>query len=189
MTRPVFIEGKRVSLVLLSADDASVCCTWQNDLRTIIDLGSEPLPTGAGRVEEQLAKAHDSHDKLMLGIQVKSDGRLVGMGGLPRIEWINQRGELTLLIGSPDDRSKGYGSEATGLILDHAFTKLNLHSVMLRVIAYNEAGIRCYEKCGFKLIGRRREAKAIDGQYFDVLYMDILAAEHPTSKADSPTRR
>ena len=49
---------------------------------------------------------------------------------------------------------------------------------MLRTIDYNTAAIACYRKCGFKLIGRRREAKTIDNQYFDVLYMDILASEY-----------
>ena len=59
------------------------------------------------------------------------------------------------------------------LILGHAFTKLNLHSVMLRVISYNDRAIRCYESCGFQPAGKRREAR-IDGlEYHDVLFMDI----------------
>lgn len=115
---------------------------------------------------------------MILGVQLKADGSLIGTGGLSRIEWVNQRAELTLCIGCKDQEGKGYGTEATRLILDHAFRKLNLHSVMLRAIDYNAAAIACYGKCGFKLIGRRREAKAIDTRYFDVLYMDILASEY-----------
>ena len=37
--------------------------------------------------------------------------------------------------------------------------------------------IRCYRKIGFKEIGRRRQAKVIQGKSYDIIYMDILAEE------------
>lgn len=73
------------------------------------------------------------------------------------------------------------------LILDHAFTKLNLHSVMLRVISYNERAVKCYASCGFKHAGRRREARMDGSRFYDVLFMDILSSEF--GKHRSPTRR
>jgi RimJ/RimL family protein N-acetyltransferase len=177
MDRPAFIEGKSINLVPLTAGDAAQCFAWLNDMETIVTLGSHPMPTSLEKQQEYISRLYGNENSLILGIQCKADSQLIGTGGLSQIEWINQRAELTLCIGPKDRRGKGYGSEATMLILRHAFTKLNLHSVILRVIAYNNAGIRCYEKCGFKLIGRRREAKVIDGRYHDVLFMDILAKE------------
>jgi RimJ/RimL family protein N-acetyltransferase len=44
-------------------------------------------------------------------------------------------------------RGKGYGTEATQLILKYAST-LNLHRVELGVFDFNKAGIAVYEKCG-----------------------------------------
>ena len=175
--RPGFIEGEKVNLVPLTKDDAEVCFAWLNHLDTLVTLGSEPLPSGLDAQREYLAKLYERNNRFVVGVQRKADGVLIGTGGLSRIEWINQRAELTLMIGPSDQRGKGYGREASMLILRHAFEKLNLHSVMLRVLDYNTAGKSCYEKCGFKLIGRRREAKAINNEYSDVLYMDILAEE------------
>jgi len=54
------------------------------------------------------------------------------VGGLSRIEWVNQQG-------------KAYGAEATIMILDHAFKKLNLHSVTLQLIDYKEAAVPCMD--------------------------------------------
>jgi RimJ/RimL family protein N-acetyltransferase len=51
------------------------------------------------------------------------------------------------------------------------------HSVMLRVISYNERAIKCYEACGFKPAGRRREARIDGGKFHDVLFMDLLSHE------------
>ena len=62
-------------------------------------------------------------------------------------------------------------------MLDYAFTALGLHNVMLTVFEFNPAGIRAYEKAGFKPIGRRRECRVMGGGVYDEVYMDCLASE------------
>ena len=69
-------------------------------------------------------------------------------------------------------------------MLDYGFNILNLHNIMLKAFAYNEAGIRAYQKAGFQEIGRRREVKKINGRRYDMIYMDCLATEF-----DSPFLR
>ena len=81
------------------------------------------------------------------------------------------------MIGEPDARGRGYGTEAMRLLLDYAFTALGLHSVMLLVYEFNPAARRCYEKAGFRESGRRRDARWCNGRFWDEIYMDILADE------------
>jgi RimJ/RimL family protein N-acetyltransferase len=81
------------------------------------------------------------------------------------------------MIGEKDCWNKGYGTEATALVLDYAFTALGLHNVMLRAYAYNQAGIRAYQKAGFREFGRRRQARRLAERAYDVVYMDCLASE------------
>ena len=50
------------------------------------------------------------------------------------------------------------------LLLDYGFNLLNLNSVMLGTFAFNQRAIRCYERVGFKVIGRRRQARIIAGE-------------------------
>ena len=83
--------------------------------------------------------------------------------------------ELGIIIGEADARGKGYGTEATRLLLDYAFTAVGLHNVMLRVYAFNLAGIRAYEKAGFHVIGRRRESHLMAGRRWDEIFMECLA--------------
>jgi RimJ/RimL family protein N-acetyltransferase len=71
----------------------------------------------------------------------------------------------------------GFGAEAAMLTLDFAFNMLNLNNVTLDVVEFNKRGIKCYEKCGFKFSGRRRQAKYVAGQYYDLLTYDYLAAD------------
>lgn len=89
---------------------------------------------------------------------------------------ISQSAELGLFIGEEKDRNKGYGSEVIELLLNYGFDYLNLHSIMLSVYTFNERAIHCYEKIGFKEIGRR-EAYYCRNQFHDVIFMDILKDE------------
>ena len=67
------------------------------------------------------------------------------------------------------------------LILDFGFNYLNLHSIKLDLMEFNERALKCYQKCGFKEYGRRRKCKFINGKYYDSISMDILAEEFTES--------
>jgi len=58
--------------------------------------------------------------------------------------------------------------------LDYGFKALNLHNVFLKVYSFNERAVKSYEKIGFKIIGRNREALLRDKERHDIILMDIL---------------
>jgi len=108
-------------------------------------------------------------------IHDRSDGAPVGICGLFDISWRHRRSELGIQLG--ERRGQGLGSEATRLAVDWAFNVLSLNSVMLSSIDYNGRAQRAYEKAGFKLVGRRREAILAGGRLRDEIFMDVVAAE------------
>lgn len=177
MSRAVFIRGEKIDLVCLTKADAASVHRWNSDMDIIFHWGNQPFPADLKATEEWLESMYKHKTCLMLGIQLRENDTLIGMGGLSHIEWPWRRAELTMCIGEKEYQGKGYGQEVTMRILQHAFIKLNLHSVMLRVISYNQRGIKCYEACGFQHAGRRREARIDGDEFHDVLYMDILSEE------------
>jgi len=62
-------------------------------------------------------------------------------------------------------------------MLAHAFTRLALHRVALTVFEFNERAIRAYQKCGFVVEGRARQAIFRDGRFWDEIHMSILLEE------------
>lgn len=52
------------------------------------------------------------------------------------------------------------------------------HRIELKVLDYNKRGIRCYEKCGFKIDGILRENAFIEGKYCSDIVMSILDYEY-----------
>ena len=69
------------------------------------------------------------------------------------------------------------GSEAILLLLRHAFVDLHSHGIGIRVLAYNQLAIRAYEKCGFVIEGRQREAAFVNDAWHDDVMMGLLEHE------------
>ena len=81
--------------------------------------------------------------------------------------WISTRKEHDdradyAIVRAEDDMvlGQGYGTEASGLVLDYAFDGVGLRRVDLEVYDYNPRARRSYEKCGFVREGVRRETQA-----------------------------
>lgn len=170
------VAGERVALGPLRRELMPTYLQWFNDPATSRTLNSPRQIT--------LEELTDSFDATMrdaacetFTIYLLAGWRPIGNCGLTHIDIRNRTAEFEIVIGEPDARGQGYGTEATRLALDHAFTVLGLRNVMLRVYAYNRAGRRAYEKAGFHEFGRRRQAIELSGRPHDVIYMECLSAE------------
>lgn len=104
-------------------------------------------------------------------------GELIGEIRLDRLDRTDRRASLAVGIVDPGALGQGYGTEAIRLVLSYAFGELSLHRVSVRVLAYNTRAIRSYEKCGFVVEGREREAARVDGEWFDDVIMGVLDRE------------
>lgn len=104
----------------------------------------------------------------------------VGEIRLDRVDFRDRRASLAVGILDPIALGQGFGTEAISLLLDHAFEVLGLHRLSVRVLAYNHRAIRAYQKCGFKIEGREREAAFVNGAWHDDLIMGLLDREFRT---------
>ena len=103
-----------------------------------------------GLEEKQwIEKGHERKGEYQFEIALCEGERPIGLCSIHVGENPNRSGELGILIGDREFQSKGYGSEAMGLLLDYGFATLGLHRIQLYVYANNARAIRCYEKVGF----------------------------------------
>ncbi|MFW9789306.1 MAG: GNAT family N-acetyltransferase [Candidatus Thorarchaeota archaeon] len=173
-------EGKLVRLRRLEVDDAdSFFPYWNNyHLRQYLPT---PLPTSKEDMENYIKSANESFANrkgFTFGIETLHNNRLVGIVTLVNVSWISHNAEVGILaIFDPEGWGKGLGSDAMVVLLDVAFSVLNLHSVYLWVAGFNERAIKFYEKIGFTNTGKLREMAYRNGSRYDVITMDILRAE------------
>jgi RimJ/RimL family protein N-acetyltransferase len=176
--RPVVnIVGERVALGPLRRDLVPRYQRWVNDFDAIRTLGTIPRPLSLEQEEAWYEGQARSEQNANFTIYELASWQPVGNAGLNGIDYRNRTAEFGILIGEPDRRGHGLGTETARLVLDYAFTALGLHSVMLRVHEYNLAGRRAYERAGFRECGRRRQCQLMGGRLWDTIYMDCLADE------------
>jgi len=171
------LVGNKCYLSPLSPEDAERSAAWDNDLEVALPLGDEAwTPTTAEETREGLGEAGRHHSHLF-GIVDKTSDELIGRCVLFQIDAVNRSAMLGIVIGEKEYWGRGYGREATRLLLDYAFNLLNLNNVMLGTFSFNERALRCYGAVGFREIGRRRQARIVGDRRYDVVFMDILAEE------------
>ncbi|MCC3300604.1 GNAT family N-acetyltransferase [Arthrobacter sp. zg-Y895] len=105
------------------------------------------------------------------------DGVYVGEVVLNDLDPDNESMGFRIALSSPKVFGQGYGTEATRAVLGHAFDDLGLHRIELEVFEFNPRAQRVYEKCGFVVEGRRREALRWDGEWVDAISMAVLAGD------------
>jgi RimJ/RimL family protein N-acetyltransferase len=120
---------------------------------------------------------------LALAIHLRESDRLIGTCAFSQLDGDNGSALFHITIGERDCWGRGYGTEATALMVDHAFGALGLHRVALSVFAFNDRAIRSYQKVGFVMEGRAREAIWRDGRFHDEIQMSILEDEWRSIRA------
>ncbi len=106
-----------------------------------------------------------------------ASGEFVGGCSLQQIDMRNRHAELSIFLLTSAQRGKGVGLAATRLLLQYAFEVVNLERVYLGVYTFNQAGMRVYERAGFRYEGRLRHMLYYQGQWWDEWQMGILHAE------------
>ena len=171
-----YAVGEQVYLRPLEQEDAEAIVRWFNDQDVARTLRMwKPMTKGAEAhyLEEVARSEHD----VVLGICLRDGDRFVGVTGLHGFELKNRSAMFGILVGEKDLWGKGYGTEATSLIVGVGFGTMNLNRIWLEVFSENERGIRAYEKVGFKREGTLRQTDYREGRWHDSLVMGMLRDE------------
>lgn len=120
-------------------------------------------------------------DRLDLVIARRHDDRLVGEAVLNDLDVDNHSCSFRISLVGPSVFGRGFGTEATRLMVDHAF-QIGIHRISLEVFDFNTRAQRVYEKAGFTVEGIMRDALHWDGIYHDAVLMAILADDNPRAR-------
>jgi RimJ/RimL family protein N-acetyltransferase len=186
MTNPIIVplfEGDLARLTPVDLDkDPEVVAGWTHNTEYMRMVSIEPVrPLTAAQVKKQFEqndKDMDESKRLFhYAIHAKEDNRLVGEARIEWVEWSNGTAFFKIGIADPADRRRGYGNDVLRMLLRFAFRELNLHHLEVVLPEYNVPALRFFEKHGFKIEVRRRQAVNRGGRRWDLLHMAILRPE------------
>lgn len=170
------IVGSTTLLVGIKKNDFDFLYECVNDSEQKYLTGTL-FPVSEYEHEKWISSRHENcSDKLFIILDKKTNER-VGSIGIKNIDYVNSNAELYIRVAKQFTGKKGYGSSAIKSLVRFCFDRMNLHKVYLQVFETNEAAIKCYEKCGFKIEGRLSEHHFDKGNYTAVLIMGIIREE------------
>jgi RimJ/RimL family protein N-acetyltransferase len=171
------LTGDKVLLRPVAVED--VAFIPDDDPEAMRLTGSHPPPEPLSRefMREWYATRADHDDRLDLAVTDRATSQFAGEVVLNELDPHNLSCSFRILLCGDANRGRGLGTEATRLILRHAFENAGLHRIDLEVYDFNPRARRVYEKVGFVFEGTRRDALHWEGEWIDAHVMSILAPE------------
>jgi RimJ/RimL family protein N-acetyltransferase len=174
---PAVIRGEKVALRRPRPEDLGDVRRWYADPELARLTRYQTRPMTEAEIELFFRSRLLAPDALAYAIVELPAERLIGFATFSGLDPDNGSVLYHITIGERDAWNRGLGTETTSLMLAHAFDRLGLHRVGLTVFEYNERAVRAYEKAGFRIEGRLREAVRRDGRYWDEITMGVLEDE------------
>lgn len=183
MTSPISLAikptltGDRVLLRPVAVEDVDFIPDDDPEAMRLTGTHPRPEQVSPEFMRDWYATRADHDDRLDLAVVDRATGQFAGEVVLNELDRDNGACNFRILLCGDRNRGRGLGTEATRLILAHAFESVGLHRVDLEVYEFNPRARRVYEKVGFVYEGTRRDALLWDGQWIDAHVMSILAPE------------
>ena len=186
-----FIIGDRIYLRAVVEEDLSYYFDWLNDQETTRYMQRGIYPNNMDEMREYMKSMQRSKDGMHLAIIRKEyrkypnilfntetrPERHIGNITLLNIHQTFRSAEISIIIGDKQCRGNGYGTEAIKLLVDHAFTRMNLNRLQAGMVNKNGSSQGAFMNVGFKPEGILRQAYYCEGEYQDVQVMSILKSD------------
>ena len=181
---PDSLDGRLVTLRRHVPANLDAFRRWYADPQVARLARYQQSPMRQDEIDRFFAARVVGPDALAMAVHERATDRLIGTCAFSQLDGDNGSALYHITIGEADAWGHGYGTEATQLMLDHAFGTLGLHRIGLFVFEFNERAIRAYRRCGFVIEGRSRESVWRDGRWWDELAMSVLESDWRRTRAD-----
>ena len=171
------LKGHKTWIRPLEEDDIDLLYQWYNDQEVNLwSSGAWPLNTLLSKDQIAVKFLDGSPDTYRYAI-LDENNLLIGTTGFKEVNIPCQSATLYVVIGNKAYWSHGYGTDALITFVRFLFTQWNFHRISLDTWDENLRAIKAYEKVGFKIEGRQREARFVLGNYHDAILMGLLREE------------
>ncbi len=166
------LEGKNVNLRIMEKEDLPLFAEWVNKPEVFGEYN--PLhQMSRAQAEKILENPHEETPFLIL----KKDGSKIGFVSYFYVLHVAGK---QLEIGYsllPDERGKGYGTEAIEIMVDYLFLSRDIQRIQVQTDPRNIASQKLLAKAGFSKEGTLRKNFFMRGEWRDVYIYSILREE------------
>ncbi|WP_149276050.1 GNAT family N-acetyltransferase [Pareuzebyella sediminis] len=160
------LKGDRIELRALEPEDLDFLYRLENDLE-VWEISGTTTPYSRHVLRNYLDNAHrDIYEVKQLRLCIcDQEDQVLGLIDLFDFDPKNHRAGLGVIIIGDENRNKGLGAEAIGLLIDYAFSVLDLRQLYANVMESNEASVRLFKRLGFEEVGLKKDWVYSGGEY------------------------
>ncbi|GAA1188752.1 GNAT family N-acetyltransferase [Nesterenkonia xinjiangensis] len=173
------LRGEVAALRATVAEDLPILAEWWNQPDVALFQQPRIVQQPRAQVEELFTtwSRNDSPGAVGYTVTRAHDGEVAGHVSLHSLTVPARIATLGIVLGPPA-QGQGLGEEAVSLMLRLAFDEMGARKVELKVFSFNDRAKRLYDKLGFCVEGRRREAVLHGGRFHDEISMGLLEPEY-----------
>ena len=167
------LSDDMIYLRKLEESDLDRTWKWINDPDIFNAIGSH-VPISRTAQRRWFNDLDASSTKIVFAICLKEDDKHIGNVSLDLIDYRHRNARLSIFVADPKLRGNNIGTRAMKLLIQYAFTFLNLHRLYCKTTAGNEKVLAFYKKLGFQAEGQLREHEFIQGRYVDKIMLGLV---------------
>ena len=172
----ITLKGNTIYLRALEPEDLEFIYKIENN-ETVWDVSNTQTPYSRFLIRQYLENAQqDIYEakQLRLAICLNTTFDAIGLIDLFDFDPKNNRAGVGIVISDEDNRNSGIGSEALGLVINFAFSQLQLHQLYANIGENNPISISLFTKFGFQKIGVKKDWNKINNQYEDEILFQLI---------------
>jgi len=152
-----------------------------NDAKIVQEIYNEHIQVGGSTMDLTPKKLSEieawftEFNKRELIVVLEEGNFVLGWGIIKRYsdrEGYTRACETAIYLRSEETR-KGYGSKMKRWIIDTC-RELGYHHLVAKIFATNTASITYNQKLGYEIVGTQNEIGFVDGQWQDVIIMQLI---------------
>ena len=162
----ITLKGNNIFLRALEPEDLEFIHAIEND-ESIWEMSNTQTPYSKFLIKQYLEHAHkDIYEVKQLRLVISDyNHEALGMIDLFDFDFKNKRAGVGILVKDTNNRLKGYGREALKLLINYAFSHLDLKQLYCNISEENEVSIKLFSNQGFKKIGLKKDWNFVNGAF------------------------
>ena len=175
----ITLKGEHIKLRALEPEDLDFLTRLEND-ESIWEISLTQAPYSKYLLKQYIDNSHkDIYEVKQLRLVVCNlNDAVLGFVDFFDFDPKNKRIGLGIIIHDPGQRNKGYASEVLRLIINYAFSHLEVHQIFANISIDNIPSISLFEKMGFIEVGVKKDWNLVRGKYKDELLYQLINHVH-----------
>ena len=178
------LEGKNVNLRIMEKEDLPLIAEWFNKPEVFGEYN--PLHQVSRTEAEKMFE--NPHEEKSFIIEKKDGSKIGFIGHFYVLHVAGKQLEIGYSL-VPSERGKGYGTEATQLMVDYLFLSKDTMRIQAQTDPRNVASHKLLEKVGFMKEGTLRKSFFMRGEWRDSYIYSILREEWKEPKILTRTEK